>query len=451
PVVRLSRDSSLASRSQDLSLVSFALGMVCMGLLLWLTYGNPWSSASVSANGFKVAPSNGWSAGRVLDNGSEGATIKYLEGETRGWRGPDAPSRQGDTGAWRGDGAHTFTENPEPLERNSLVRSTSLHNGPPPTTPGFGLSLDSAPRQPAEELPVGNVGQGQGEEPWWVNGAGSEHRAGGEKRPENFDEEDVLAVSEALARYSKLAQAVLERDIKAVEEGGEPKGKYILLESGNELVNRLRGVVGGLLLGLLTDRVFVADVTYQLDAGKNEGLLSMFFEGPGYQWDLSQLPHALTSKLLRQGTWGAGKRASRLLSLQMTPASFGLWACDDLTKGAEDGVVTLHTILYPLPLLVRNPAYASHPLLAGALGGGRGRGFVGGVNGGQGRVEALEVLLVRGILWPREFLREEAAQVERRVRAEAEEWGRQQGLAQPPRVVGLHIRSFYVKAMSPMV
>lgn len=69
-------------------------------------------------------------------------------------------------------------------------------------------------------------------------------------------------------------------------DGGLPavpsrKGKYIVLDSGNELVNRLRGVLSGFFLGVLTDRVFVADITYQKDV--TEGLLSALFEGPGYE------------------------------------------------------------------------------------------------------------------------------------------------------------------------
>lgn len=59
------------------------------------------------------------------------------------------------------------------------------------------------------------------------------------------------------------------------------QGKYIVLESGNELANRLRGVLSGYFLGMLTDRVFVADITYQKDV--KQGLLSALFEGPGYQ------------------------------------------------------------------------------------------------------------------------------------------------------------------------
>lgn len=59
------------------------------------------------------------------------------------------------------------------------------------------------------------------------------------------------------------------------------KGKYIVLHSGNELANRLRGVLSGFFLGVLTGRVFVADITYQKDA--TEGLLSALFEGPGYE------------------------------------------------------------------------------------------------------------------------------------------------------------------------
>lgn len=54
-----------------------------------------------------------------------------------------------------------------------------------------------------------------------------------------------------------------------------------MLDSGNELVNRLRGVLSGIFLGILTGRVFVADITYQKDT--DGGLLSALFEGPGYQ------------------------------------------------------------------------------------------------------------------------------------------------------------------------
>lgn len=46
-------------------------------------------------------------------------------------------------------------------------------------------------------------------------------------------------------------------------------------------MNRLRGVLSGIFLGILTDRVFVADITYQKDT--KGGLLSELFEGPGYQ------------------------------------------------------------------------------------------------------------------------------------------------------------------------
>lgn len=53
-----------------------------------------------------------------------------------------------------------------------------------------------------------------------------------------------------------------------------------MLDTGNELVNRLRGVLSGVLLGVLTDRVFVADITYQQDV--KQGLLSALFQGPGY-------------------------------------------------------------------------------------------------------------------------------------------------------------------------
>jgi len=54
-----------------------------------------------------------------------------------------------------------------------------------------------------------------------------------------------------------------------------------VLDSGNELVNRLRGVLSGFFLGVLTGRVFVCDITYQKDT--TEGLLSELFEGPGYE------------------------------------------------------------------------------------------------------------------------------------------------------------------------
>lgn len=54
-----------------------------------------------------------------------------------------------------------------------------------------------------------------------------------------------------------------------------------MLDSGNELVNRLRGVLSGFFLGVLTGRVFVCDITYQKDV--TEGLLSELFEGPGYE------------------------------------------------------------------------------------------------------------------------------------------------------------------------
>lgn len=61
----------------------------------------------------------------------------------------------------------------------------------------------------------------------------------------------------------------------------DSQGKYMVLDSKNELANRLRGVLSGFLLGMFTDRVFVADITYQKDVTK--GLLGALFEDPGYQ------------------------------------------------------------------------------------------------------------------------------------------------------------------------
>ena len=117
-------------------------------------------------------------------------------------------------------------------------------------------------------------------------------------------------------------------------------------------------------------------------------------------------------------------------------------------------VVTLSTVVYPLPLLARNPTYASHPLLAGSgLAGGEeggvGGGWEGFAGGGQARIEALETLLTRSVLRPTRELRERARGLAAKVRARAEEWGRREGVArQPPRVVGLHVRTYFVKAVS---
>ncbi|CAN0272366.1 unnamed protein product, partial [Ectocarpus sp. 13 AM-2016] len=111
---------------------------------------------------------------------------------------------------------------------------------------------------------------------------GREGRAADAATPSPFlSEGAVKAVVGAVESYADFARITLEADEVAVQEGRPLQGKYIVLDSGNELVNRLRGVMSGFFLGVLTDRVFVADITYQKDG--TQGLLSALFEGPGYE------------------------------------------------------------------------------------------------------------------------------------------------------------------------
>ncbi|CAM9360521.1 unnamed protein product, partial [Laminaria digitata] len=200
----------------------------------------------------------------------------------------------------------------------------------------------------------------------------------------DFSESDVAAVVGALTSYAANARRSLEADEIAVREGRPLQGKYIVLDSGNELVNRLRGVLSGFFLGVVSDRVFVADITYQKDT--TEGLLSALFEGPGYQWDLSKLSSHLR-RALAPGTAPSfrGTGAGKVLHFDMSQDLFRRWVCDDVLgpQMSSIPVVTLSTVVYPLPLLVRNPTYASHPLLAGS-GSAPGREGGGGGGGGGG-------------------------------------------------------------------
>lgn len=168
----------------------------------------------------------------------------------------------------------------------------------------------------------------------------------------------------------------------------------------------------------------------------------------------------------------------------MSEALFQRWVCDDVVEGVgSEQVVTLSTVVYPLPLLARNPRYASHPIMRafaarapapapGATGGGSsGSGQETGPGGahlaaedrggaglgpGQRGVEALETLLTRVVLKPKRELRERAMAVAGRVREKAREWGRRResraagrGLPPPPvRVVGIHARTYFIKAVS---
>lgn len=128
----------------------------------------------------------------------------------------------------------------------------------------------------------------------------------------------------------------------------------------------------------------------------------------------------------------------------MSEDNFRRWVCEDVVGGrlSSTSVVTLSTVVYPFPLLARNPSYAAHPILSS---GSAAAGFVGG---GQGRVEALETLVTRAVLRPTLELRERARGVVEEVRRAAKAWGVERGVEGPVKVVGLHIRTYFVKAIA---
>ncbi|CBN75989.1 hypothetical protein Esi_0264_0021 [Ectocarpus siliculosus] len=292
-----------------------------------------------------------------------------------------------------------------------------------------------------------------------------EGRAAGAATPSSFlSEGAVEAVVGAVESYADFAKRTLEADEVAVQQGRPLQGKYIVLDSGNELVNRLRGVMSGFFLGVLTDRVFVADITYQKDG--TQGLLSALFEGPGYEWDLSKLSPGLRGALApnkkkppRGKIRGGASGSDATLLFDMSKEHFEHWVCHDVVEGRGSpgqggspagAVVTLSTVVYPLPLLARNPAYASHPIFqaAAAGGGAEGQKNPGGTVVGQRGVEALETLLTRVVLRPTRELRERARGLADRVRERANEWGGGGGGGRPVRIVGLHVRTYFVKAIS---
>lgn len=134
----------------------------------------------------------------------------------------------------------------------------------------------------------------------------------------------------------------------------------------------------------------------------------------------------------------------------MSKEHFEHWVCDDVLEPGLSSipVVTLSTVVYPLPLIVRNPQYASHPIVAGLAAGGQGSegAFA---RSDQERIEALETLLTRLVLRPTQEMRERTGQLARKIRGEAARWGERRGLGRPPKVVGLHVRTYFVKAISP--
>lgn len=208
------------------------------------------------------------------------------------------------------------------------------------------------------------------------------------------------------------------------------------------------------------------------------------------KWDLSKLspqlrravaPKAATNRV-RGGTGGGGGGGT-ILHFDMSKDHFQRWVCEDVVKqasslsGAPASVITLSTVVYPLPLLARNPCYASHPLVLAATAGVAGEGAPqsgcaeeGQVGGpvdkerglaGQRDLEALETLLTRIVLRPKRDLRERARKLTGIVRETAEKWatagrdgqgwGGQGGSAEqrpPVRVVGLHVRTHFVRAVS---
>eukprot|EP00903_Cladosiphon_okamuranus_P016562 g15279.t1 len=283
--------------------------------------------------------------------------------------------------------------------------------------------------------------------------------------PLSFSEEAVRVVVSAVESYAAWARRTLEADENAVQQGRPLQGKYIVLDSGNELANRLRGVLSGFFLGVLTDRVFVADITYQKDV--TEGLLSALFEGPGYEWDLSKLAPELRRALAPSKNKGSsrggkvrggagGGSGSATLVFDMSKNHFHRWTCDDVLEGVVAQVVTLSTVVYPLPLLARNPTYASHPIFLAAATAAHGGGGAGPGGAGQRGIEALETLLTRVVLRPKRELRERAMELAGRVREKADEWVRERGrddpvtggVPRPVRVVGIHARTYFVKAVS---
>lgn len=207
-------------------------------------------------------------------------------------------------------------------------------------------------------------------------------------------------------------------------------------------------------------------------------------EIPKKQWDLSklspQLRRALAPNKSKASTnrirGGVGGSSGSTLVFEMSKEHFQHWVCDDVMKNPAGGsatVVTLSTVVYPLPLLARNLEYSGHPifLAAAAAGGGESvpsSGSGGGREGtrlqpagvsevvmGQRGVEALETILTRIILRPTRELRERAMELAGRVRERAEEWGRRPdrkgvaGVPPPPvRVVGIHARTYFMKAVS---
>ncbi|CAN0137757.1 unnamed protein product, partial [Ectocarpus fasciculatus] len=297
--------------------------------------------------------------------------------------------------------------------------------------------------QGSRQTPPPNAGGDQAEN----RPQGREGRAAGASTPSPYlSEGAVKAVVGAVESYADFARRTLEADEVAVQQGRPLQGRYIVLDSGNELANRLRGVMSGFFLGVLTERVFVADITYQKDG--TQGLLSALFEGPGYEWDLSKLSPGLRGALApnrkkppRGKIRGGASGSDATLLFDMSKEHFQHWVCHDVVEDralpgqgrgapaatAAAAVVTLSTVVYPLPLLARNPAYASHPIFqaaaAAAGGSAEGEKQPGGTVVGQRGVEALETLLTRVVLRPTRELRERARGLADRVRERANEWG----------------------------
>lgn len=166
-----------------------------------------------------------------------------------------------------------------------------------------------------------------------------------------------------------------------------------------------------------------------------------------YKWDLSKLPPQLARALAPEKNMALrGTDNSKRLYFDMQEAHFQRWVCDDILGPAKSmPVITLSTVVYPLPLIVRNPTYEGHPIFSGAS---QSLGLFAG--GGQAKIEALETLLTRIVLKPTSELRERAREVAVRVKEKAAEWAKKRGQEEgrPPRIVGLHIRTYFVKAVS---
>jgi len=246
-----------------------------------------------------------------------------------------------------------------------------------------------------------------------------------------FDENQLSIVREVLEEYSKLHTETLKRDA----EEGRLTGKYLVLNPGAQLVNRLRALLSVLYLGIITSRVVLTDISRSY-APK----LVDIFESPGFQWDITQLDpkvkgHFSNTRGLR-GVSSSDLNVNNLAWLENEKTIEKL-VCEDLTRDSTS-VINVNSMAFFWPLIVRNTVnLGSHPLVTAFPRTEEG-------------IESLLSILAKMVFRPTPGISKRVSNLVAETRTKAQEYAVKNNLEKPPKIVGLQVRTEYIEWMTKL-